>query len=411
MKKQTLRSRKISVEASRQAVLQPSGDTHIRWPILAVVCIAVAGMFWLRFGIKTPDHPDAKNVEQATVQTSSDEVGESVAGNAGGPQGSSNGGIHLPDPTLPWNTNKELVAKLSALAASAGMTEEVETAIHGVAALGDSVVPELKHLLQTDQNPNVREAAARALAEIGTRPSIATLLEAVLLEQDGEQRRALVSSLHALNNPAPAAELTEALLKSQDTIISPTVRDTLARVADAAATRTIAQAFHSDAHEDWQQSNLKGALLRVNSRDAVSALHEIVIQDTDLSLRSQAAIALARIGNQEAIQSLFDALGQTQSPALQELYVESLSAVNNKDSLKDLVWLLSQSTNETVRYIAARALGNFSKEASADALRSASALETSETVKQTIEASLSKLALASSAQANYEQVVPHNDTF
>jgi HEAT repeat protein len=273
------------------------------------------------------------------------------------------------------------------------MTEEVEAAIHEVAALGDGVVPELKHLIQADQSPSVREAAARALAEIGTRPSIATLLEAVLSEQDGEQRRALVSSLHALNNPAPAAELTEALLKSQDPIISSTVRDTLARVADAGATQTIAQTFHSDAHEDWQQSNLMGALLRVNSGDAVSALREIVIQDTDLSLRSQAAIALARIGNQEAIQTLFDALGQTQSPALQQLYVESLSAVNNKESLKDLVGYLSQGTNETVRYIAARALGNIPNEASAGALRSASAYETSETVEQAIEASLSKLDL------------------
>jgi HEAT repeat protein len=406
MKTRALRARKISVEASRQAVLQPCVDNHIRWPILVVVCIAVAGVLWLRFGIKHLDQPDAKSVEQATVQASSDVVGESVAGNAGGPQGSRNGGIHLPAPGLPWNANKELVAKLSALAASAGMTEEVETAIHEVAALGDSVVPELRHLIQADQSPNVREAAARALAEIGTRPSIATLLEAVLSEQDGEQRCALVSSLHALNNPAPAAELTEALLKSQDPIISSTVRDTLARVADAAATRTIAQTFHSDAHEDWQQSNLMGALLRVNSGDAVSALREIVIQDTDLSLRSQAAVALARIGNQEAIQSLFDALGQTQSPALQQLYVESLSAVNNKDSLKDLVGYLSQGTNETVRYIAARALGNIPNEASADALRSASAYETSETVKQTIEASLSKLDLAGSAQSNYEQVSP-----
>jgi HEAT repeat protein len=380
--------------------MQPSANNHIRWPILAVVCIAVAGSLWFLFGLKHPDQPDAKSVEQTSVPKSSDVTGQAVSSNASGPQASENGGSRLPAREVPLNANKEVIEKMSALAAVAGMTEDVEKAIHEVAALGDTVVPELKSLVQAGQNANVREAAARALAEIGTHPSIATLLEAVLSEQDGEQRRVLVSSLHALNNPAAAAELADALLQSQDPIVFPTVRDTLARVADAAATRTIADVFHNDAHEGWQQSNLMGALLRVNSEDAVSTLREIVIQDTDFSLRSQAAIALGRIGNQEAIQSLFDALDQTQSAALQEVYVESLSAVNNKDSLNDLVGLLGQSTNETARYIAARALGNIPNEASADALRSAFANETSQTVKLTIEASLNKLAQASSAQTN-----------
>ena len=388
MKKRGLRARKISA------------DNHIRWPILAMVCIAVAGVFWLLFGIKHPDQPDAKSVEQTSVAKSSDVTGETVPSHASGPQASENGGSRLSAREIPRNANKELVEKLSELAAVAGMTEDVEKAIHEVAALGDAVVPELKSLVQAGQNANVREAAARALAEIGTHQSIATLLEAVLSEQDGEQRRVLVSSLHALNNPAPAAELADALLQSQDPIVFPTVRDTLARVADAAATRTIADVFHNGANEGWQQSNLMEALLRVNSEDAVSALREIVIQDTDFSLRSQAAIALGRIGNQEAIQSLLDALGQTQSAALKQVYVESLSAVNNKDSLNDLVGLLSQSTNETACYIAARALGNIPNEASADALRSAFANETSQRVKLTIEASLNKLAQASSAQTN-----------
>ena len=43
MKKRGLRAQKISA------------DNHIRWPILAVVCIAVTGMFWFLFGLKHPD--------------------------------------------------------------------------------------------------------------------------------------------------------------------------------------------------------------------------------------------------------------------------------------------------------------------------------------------------------------------
>jgi HEAT repeat protein len=406
MKNRDLRARKHPVDASSQCVLHPSVNKYIRWPILTVVLFAVAGSSWLLFGTRHPDQPDAKCIEQPSVAKSSAVTGESVQSKASRSAASRNSGSHLPTRGVARNANLEFVNKLSTLAAVAGMTENVEMAIHDVAALGDNVVPELKSLVQRGQNINVREAATRALAEIGTHKSIATLLEAILSEQDGEQRRVLASSLHALNNPIPAAELVAALLQSQDPIVFLTVRDTLARVADAEATCIIADAFHNEAREDWQQSNLMETLLRINSEDAVSILREIVVQDTDLSLRSQAAIALARIGNQEAIQSLFDALGQTQDPTLQELYVESLSAVNNKVSLNGLVRLLNQSTNETVRYIAARALGNIPHEASADALRSASAYETSEVVKQTIDASLHKLSLTNSVQTNYEQISP-----
>lgn len=377
-------------------------NNHVRWPIWAVFFIAVTGSSWWLFGVKNPNEPETKVVEQTSGAKTSAITRETVQRNVNRPAASRNNGNHVPHIGVSRNTNLELVGKLSTLAAVTGMTEDVELAIHEVAALGDSVVPDLKKLVQTEQNMNVREAATRALAEIGTHRSITTLLEAILSEQDGEQRRVLASSLHALNNPVPSTELVDALLQSQDPIVFLTVRDTLARVADAEATCIIADAFHNEAREDWQQSNLMETLLRINSEVAVSILREIVFQDTDLSLRSQAAIALARIGNQEAIQSLFDALGQTQDPTLQELYVESLSAVNNKDSLKDLVSLLNQSTNETVRYIAARALGNIPHDASADALRSASVYETSEVVKQTIDASLHKLSLTSSVQTNYE---------
>lgn len=356
MKRRRSRDRRTS-KASRQIVRQPSVENHIRWPILVVVCVTLVGELWLVFGTQHPSQPDTNSVGQSGVQLPSDVIRENIASNNASESNElENLGIHLLANGLSQSPNRELIENLSELAASAGMTGKVETAIHKVAVLGDSVVPELKRLIQEDQSANVREAAARALAEIGAPLSIATLLEAVFSEQDGEQRLALVSSLHALNNPAPAAELAEALLKSQDPIIVPTVRDTLARVADAAATRIIAQSFHNDALEDWQQSNLMGALIRVNSEDAVSALHEIVIQDTDLSFRSQAAIALARIGTPEAVASLINVIEERPITDVNDLVVQALVSVGNKDAEVALYKVYQNTTNVVVKYATTEAL-------------------------------------------------------
>lgn len=387
------------MRSERQTIKTNTESQGVRWPVVAAVVLLAAivfGLMFLRYSADKDTKDNKKATNNSIKQTATKPWAYSSVARRDNETASKNSASH----TETEQAVTELAAKMVMLASTVGMSEEVEKSISELASFGDSAVPELRRLVRSDQNTNVREAAARGLAEIGSPQAMTTLLEAVLSETNDDQRRILVSALHALTNPTAASELAAALLKTQDPIAFPTVRDTLARVADSPATRIIAQVYHEDATEGWQQSNLMGALLRVNSDDAVSALREIVIQDTDFSLRSQAAIALGRIGNQEAIQSLLDALGQTQSAALKQVYVESLSAVNNKDSLNDLVGLLSQSTNETARYIAARALGNIPNEASADALRSAFANETSQTVKLTIEASLNKLAQASSAQTN-----------
>ena len=370
--------------------MQPSTFKQLRRLSIGIVFVALAVIVWL-LSLNQHNYLAQQSVKQPPPQETSAVTIKSTSANTGKSQIETHGNGQSSLNPAPQGAKKELIDRMSALAAGAGITEEVERAIREVASLGDSAIPELNHLVQSDQNANVRQAAARALAEIGTPQSIATLLDAVLSEQDSKQRRALVSSLHALDNPTPARELAKALLESQDPIVFPVIRDTLARVADATATRTIAQTFHSDAREGWQQSNLMGALLRVNSEEAVPGLREIVIGETDFSLRSQAAIALGRIGNQAAIHALLDALAQSQSSALTKVYTESLAEVNNKDSIHDLMDLLAEQTNEMTRYVAARALGNIPNETSVNALKSALPKEISQTVRQTIVASLNKL--------------------
>jgi len=380
--------------------MQTNNNKGIRWPILAAVCLLMAGACWLLLSKTYLTKPKAENIGQQETNHLEESLAQQTPSNAGkmslAVSTNSSPMLHSENSA----TSRDKLQKMAALAADAGSTDELEKAIHEVAAMGDSVVPELKQLLQPGQTANVRDAAAKALAEIGTPQSISTLLDAVLTEQDDEQRRALVSSLHALNNPAAAPELASALLKSQDPIVFPTIRDTLARVADATTILTIAQTFHDDASEGWQQSNLMGALLRVRSPEAVPSLRQTALADSDFSLRSQAAIALGYIGNQDAIQALLDAINQSQSVALKEVFVQSLGAVNNKESQNELISLLNQNTNESVRYAAAMALGNIPNASSVDALKSAYLNETSQLVKQTVETSLNKLGQFSSSPAH-----------
>lgn len=292
------------------------------------------------------------------------------------------------------------IEKLLAIAKSGGMIEQLEEAIHQAARAGDATVPQLKGLLQPGQNPEIRRAASRVLAEVGTPPAVATLLHAVLEEQEDEGRREMVSALHALTNPAAAPELLSALLTSQDPIIVSTVRDTFARLADDAATRAITKAYHEEANEGWQQSNLMGAIARERSPDSVAALGDILRTDSDFALCSQAAIALGLMGSPQAIQSLLSGIEQSSSPAYARVLIESLGSVNNKDSVNELAVLLDQGTNDILRSAAASALGNIHTQNTVSLLKNALQTETSAIVRGKIELSLGKLGVVDSMPNN-----------
>jgi HEAT repeat protein len=371
---------------------QKNDRSKVRWSFIAVVCLVAIAVCGFAFWLKPP----------AFIKQTADAASGTLTPENSRSPGTRTQSRRIQSGALTANpashTRTGHTDRMAALAANVGMIEEVEKAIQEVVTLGNSVVPELEQLIGSGQAANVREAAARALAEIGTPESVSILLQAVSAEQNDDHRRALVSALHALNNPEAAEELATALIKDQDSIVFPTIRDTLARIADDAATQTIANTFHNAAQEGWQQSNLMGALARVRSSDAVPALRNIVFADSDSSLRSQAAISLGLIGTQDAIQALLDAIDQSQSVSLTTVFLESLGAVNNKASLPDLVSLLNQSTNENVRYAAATALGNISSQASANALNAALNAESSHDIRQTIEASLARLGQANNSQ-------------
>lgn len=194
------------------------------------------------------------------------------------------------------------------------------------------------------------------------------------------------------NSTANTDELIRSLIKTQDINVFPAIRDELAAVADSETVAAIARAFHEDAKEWWQQSNLMGALIRIRSESAVSGLNDIVKNDTDSALRSQASIALAMIGSPSAIQALVTAIEQSTSSNYKTRWAESLSAVSNEGSLDYLIDLLNKNKDEVVRYSVALALGNINKAKSLSSLISAQKVEQSTSVKGAITASIAKLS-------------------
>ncbi len=297
----------------------------------------------------------------------------------------------------------EKIEKMTESASNFGMTEETEKAISEVSALGDSVVPQLDKLIESGQIALVT-SAGRALAEIGTPLAVSTLLDGISRKENNpDQKLALVSSLHALTkiNSASSELLIQALIKKQDPILSPILRDTIARLADSNVVRAIANAFHElkpDIVEigggqkydknGWKQSNLMGTVLRVRSPQAVPALREIILNDSDFSLKSQAVIALGAIGDKDSIQAILDGIAKSTSTSYTRVLVETLTAINNKESLSQLIELLNNNANENIRYGAAGALGNISSETSITALKNALQKESSQLVKKRIQMSL-----------------------
>jgi HEAT repeat protein len=193
-------------------------------------------------------------------------------------------------------------------------------------------------------------------------------------------------------------------LNPEDFSTQSKIRDELAINADTSTVRAIAEAYHGiepkivevgggqkTDENDWKRSVLMGAILRVRSPLAVRGLEEIVLNDADFSLQTQAIIALAAIGTKDAVQTIVSAIKKSKSSALTRVLVESLGMVNNIESLGELVSLLNISIDENIRYGVAKALGNIPDNVSMSALKSAQQKETSTLVKNQIEISLKKL--------------------
>ena len=164
----------------------------------------------------------------------------------------------------------------------------------------------------------------------------------VLTEQTNQnQQQTSTENSPVTNNSAKINQLINILLTSQDLKVFSVARDTLAKMADSSTVQAIAKAYHEVKPDivdmgggqgydknGWKRSNLMGAMLRISSPSAVVGLSDIINNDSDFSLKSQAAIALGLIGTPDAIQAIQNAICKSPSIAFKEVLVESLSTKN-----------------------------------------------------------------------------------
>jgi hypothetical protein len=202
---------------------------------------------------------------------------------------------------------------------------EVSVILREFAARDERSIVDLAALLDSATASSVRRSAAQLLAEMGTPSAVAALLNAIATAPSGEPPADLLAALDSLANPEAAPALSEFLLRSREPEVLAPVRDALARLADAPGVLEIVTALHESASERWQQANLVGALLGVRSPAAVPVLREVLLRDSNPTLRGQAALVLGYIGGAESADALATALASSRSSAFTAAVTESLA--------------------------------------------------------------------------------------
>jgi HEAT repeat protein len=246
--------------------------------------------------------------------------------------------------------------RLAQMSGDMRAAEEAEALIQQTVEAGPTAISGLLAIIRSGGDIAVRDAAARALAQIGTEGAVQGLLRAIQDEQDEQTRDTLTRNLQALENRAAGPALVEALLATEDHALTAAIREATPRVGNSAFVEQLVAACHRTNLLDWQRVNLLSALSEVQDPGAVTALVAAVWNDTDDTLRRQALTALGDIGTEEAVAAfadIIDSLGVTEP---QHEMVQIVGAVRNKETMAYLIELLNSTTNAALRLGVATAL-------------------------------------------------------
>ncbi len=327
--------------------------------------------------------------DKADTNTTTDEI-EVVSGNEAASQSSSASKSTSSD-TNTASAKAALspevqVRMMTSLIASLGDTDpEVRNAAaQALGNLGDPrAVEALMRALRSDSDAGVRAMAAWALGEIEDPRAVPALGEALRRDQDAHVREMAAWALGEIEDPQGVEPLRAALRDA-----SPEVRVkavwALGQIEDAAAVPALAEALR-DANPEIRQM-AAWALGEIEDPSAVNALVGS-LQDSDAEVRSTAAWAIGEIQPAAAPPALIAAAGDANAdvrshvawalgeiedpaavPALRRLIHDSsaevrkdaiwaLTEIQAPDAYEALVELLNDE-NPEVRKAAARALGD-----------------------------------------------------
>ncbi|MBS7250415.1 MAG: HEAT repeat domain-containing protein [Candidatus Freyarchaeota archaeon] len=234
--------------------------------------------------------------------------------------------------------------------------------------MSENVVEALAKSLN-DSDPEVRIAAAQALANIGG-PEAAEALAKALGDSDESVRAEVFQALIRIGEKAVEALVRE--LKSN----SPQVRRGSAEALDALGWTPSGEmkAYYLVVKERFSEVVELGA-------EALKTLI-LALKDPESRIRAEAAKALGKIGGDEALKGLIGALEDSE-PTVRTAVVQALALIKRPEAMEALATALKDSSHQ-VKVAAVRALGE-TRETAAVA-RLAKALKHPDLAKEAAEA-------------------------
>jgi HEAT repeat protein len=212
----------------------------------------------------------------------------------------------------------------------------------------------------------VRKYAATGLAKLKAPEAEKKLSELALGDSSAEVRAECVTALGVLGSGETAAVLIRALGDSEEGVSASAAR-ALGRVKAGSAVNPLLLALLS--RSSTVRGAASGALGEIGAAAAVDPLVELLRNDPDVGVRSQAARALGAIPGKSAarVAALEKALGD-KSPAVRVYVVEALGALGASETADEIRAVLTGDANPSVREAAAVALGKMDGGESLDLL-------------------------------------------
>ena len=212
--------------------------------------------------------------------------------------------------------------------------------------------------LLKDENPSIREIAAKALGDLGSKDATRFLCQALQDSSPGVRRQSVISLSrmgdnraiehleNALKDPVIRVEAAQALgLLGKTAGIIEAIKDKnteiAARAAEAAGlikNREIAPALiEALSCEEWKvRRNAAETLGKLRAVNSVEPLKKMLVDDESFEARSVAGEALGKIGDAKSISSLISALNDPHWEVRKNV-AEALGKLKNKEAVEPLI--------------------------------------------------------------------------
>jgi HEAT repeat protein len=191
------------------------------------------------------------------------------------------------------SSSERAVSPLIAVMREESSTLRAQASV-SLARLGPVALPKLIALL-ADSQPSVRQLAAEALGDIGSREAVAPLVQLIETDPSGARLEA-ISALGKIGDPA-AVDAILSLCRSGSVAVRKRAIGALARIRDRRSVEALTTAV-SDQNEEVRQS-AAGGLGEIGDLRAVAQLERLADKDPSADVRAAAAQAIERINARE----------------------------------------------------------------------------------------------------------------